>query len=243
MLKFIENNWKAMLSGSVVAIGILIVATVWLYRLAFEKMPEIEDRANVLEMRQIENIEKIYEKLNRQLDEAKTQNDKKIERIEISLAAIKANLISLRSELGKVPSEATLRELIANVSEISNKKASLFSEARLVKGSSQGNQDSPFVNWTQVAKELNVNLDKETAEKGTSDKKNIQVLMTQGIVESSALWKVEDNKLVVHSKDSTIIYTPKQNMSVEELNEHARELNGIKDLGLKSWLKPQSSYQ
>lgn len=233
MKKFLTDNAVAIFIALLTAIG----AIAFLTQIIFIRLPELNEKVIELSISQENAIEKARNELSSKLTENAGQQEKRLSKVEGSVSALRVSLVDLMNKVGKTPNVNQLKELFATANSLSESKSKFFSQAQLANKNDDLPKGQPWRGWSN----LGLDIPKKEVEEGTSDAKNIKALLTRSIATDSAHWKNINNRLIVKYADGSITYTPKPDLTTEELDKLVIELNEIQEINRKTWTKQEKA--
>jgi len=239
MRKFIVDNAVSITSILGSLLFSALVGLVWLYQLATVRIPDLSGQIAEIKLIQEKSIEKTRDELSGKINQKTESQEKRLDKVETNITSIKVNLLGLMNKVGKLPNERQIRELMAAANEFGDDKSKIFSEAKLIKKNSNLPGPHPFSQWATSTGNDNLEINKDDVIQGTSDVKYVKALLSRSIASESAHWKVVGDRVAVYYKDGSIMYTPKDKMTPEELDKLVKELNETGDSFINSWMKPQ----
>ncbi len=247
---FIRNNANTIVWSLLSVLMVCILAIIWLYNIVTYRFPDIEKSVETVKSEQRESIRESQSLISKKLDESsktlednfKKQNDR-IVKVESNISTLKVSLIGLMSKVGKAPSETQLKALLSSADEFSAIKSASLKEAKFNSDLDKLPSTQNFKGWAGVAANLGLDIPQNEVVQGTKDPEQIKTLFNRALVSDNPHWTTENSKLSVKYENGSILFTPKSNMSIRELQELANELNGVKESlpsqssEVKNWAK------
>lgn len=153
------------------------------------------------------------------------------------IANISANLIDLSYKLKKPLSPTDIKNMISQIENIGNAKASLIANAEIIEGTGV----IPLAEWLPAdqKKKLAVFLQKGQA---IQDKEKIATLITATTTAKDSIkWSVDGNRLVAENKLVRVAFTPTKKISTENLQEWGAELNRLSTTTAEINISPEKA--